>query len=424
MSYLDTLFRRRLHQGAIAVLVVVAMVCGILWFPHAGAVNAANGPAGINDAYRVLPPIESGNLLLFPVVRADSKSAANTPFITLDEGLKNGSVEVTEAGKVRGLVRNRDNGPAIIARGDQVNTLVLVNNSGKPLVLLAGEIVTGGKQDRVIAKDRIVPSGSEPIDLSVFCIEPGRWVESSAVFGASSKAPVGSFMVQPRVREEAMVAKDQQQVWNSVHGSIAAVAAAPGPNGGPMLAAPPPSTTSYAKAMQSDDFKAKVDEAAAPLMKSREEIMAQLHKEGAVGVVVAVRGEIVWADVFSSTDLLSRYWTKLVRSYAAESLTPGETHSTPTVADAQRFLETPTGGTETSEGTVGVYRYSELKANGTETFVLESLLPDFRGDVHISKLKLRDVERRMRPMGFIPGPIPIRPPLIPPVPIQPVPMPE
>jgi hypothetical protein len=226
-------------------------------------------------------------------------------------------------------------------------------------------------------------------------------------------------MVQPTVRQQAMAAKNQQQVWDSVHGSILAMSAAPAPSGGPMLAAPPPATTSYAKAMQSDEFKAKVDDAAAPLMNSREAIMAQLRKEGAVGVVVAVRGEIVWADLFSSTDLLSRYWTKLVRSYAAESLAPGDTHPKPTVADAQRFLEAPTGGTESSEGSVGVYRYLELKSGGTETFVLESLLPDAKGDVHVSKLKLRNVDRRMHPMGAIHGgPMPIPPPLIPPVPVE------
>jgi len=53
-----------------------------------------------------LPPIESGNLLLFPVVR-DTKAGAGSPFLTLDEGLKSGQVEITEAGKVRGLVRPR-----------------------------------------------------------------------------------------------------------------------------------------------------------------------------------------------------------------------------------------------------------------------------------------------------------------------------
>jgi hypothetical protein len=426
MRYLDGLRRRLPGKVAIGALVVVVAVCGILLFPRAGAVSAGGGPAETNEMYRVLAPIESGNLLLFPVVRANSKAASNTTFVTLDEGLKNGTVEVTEAGKVRGLVRQRGNGPAIIVdgfRGDQVNTLVLVNNSKQPLLLLAGEIVTGGKQDRVIAKDRIVPPGSDPIDLSVFCIEPGRWVESSAAFGASSKAPVGSFMVQPTVRQQAMAAKNQQQVWDSVHGSILAMSAAPAPSaargGGPAIMAAPPATTSYAKAMQSDEFKAKVDDAAAPLMNSREAIMAQLRKEGAVGVVVAVRGEIVWADLFSSTDLLSRYWTKLVRSYAAESLAPGDTHPQPTVADAQRFLEAPTGGTESSEGSVGVYRYLELKSGGTETFVLESLLPDAKGDVHVSKLKLRNVESRMHPMGAIHGgPMPIRPPVIPPVPVE------
>lgn len=415
VSGLDWWARRFSRKSAIGVLAVVVTAVGLLLYPRAGTVNAAGGPATVNESYRVLAPIESGNLLLFPVVRANGRAASGTPFLTLDEGLKNGSVEVTEAGKVRGLVRNRNNGPVIFPdrfRGDQVNTLVLVNNSNKPLLLLAGEIVTGGKQDRVIAKDRIVPPGSDPIDLSVFCIEPGRWVESSAVFGASAKAPFASFMVQPTVRQRAMVSKDQQQVWNSVHGSISGIAAAPGPSGGPMIPAPPPTTTSYAKAMQSDEFKAKVDDAAAPLMKSRDEIMAQLRKEGAVGVVVAVRGEIVWADLFSSTDLLSLYWTKLVRSYAAESLAPGETRAKPTVVDAQRFLEMPTGGTENSEGSLGVYRYRELKSNGTETFVLESLLPNASGEVHISKLKLRNVERPFEPVGgFRRVPPPIPPPI-------------
>jgi hypothetical protein len=82
-----------------------------------------------------------------------------------------------------------------------VNTLVLVNHSKRPLLLLAGEIVTGGKQDRIVAKDRIVPADADPIDLGVFCIEPGRWTESSANFGAAGKSALKSFMVQPEVRE-------------------------------------------------------------------------------------------------------------------------------------------------------------------------------------------------------------------------------
>jgi hypothetical protein len=376
-------------------------------FDQGTPVGAAGGPVeASNGPFRVLDPIESGNLLLFPVVRAASRSVNETPFITLDEGIKSGEVEVTEAGRIQGFVRprgpvhSRYSEPAGDAdRGAQVNTLVLVNHSSKPLLLLAGEIVTGGKQDRVIAKDRIVPVGADPIDLGVFCIEPGRWTESSATFGAAAKAPAQGFMVQPTVRQRAMVQKDQQQVWDSVRGAIShlARAAAPPPVAG---GAPTPSsfgTTSYAKVMESNAVSEKVDEAAAPVMKSRDQVLAKLREEHAIGVIVAVRGEIVWADLFANTELLSRYWTKLVRSYAAESLATGGTHATPSVVSAQHFLDAPTGGTETSEGSVGVYRYRELKSAATSTFVLESLLPGTGYDVHISKMTLRNSDAAFTP---------------------------
>lgn len=370
-----------------------------------------------SSGYKVLKPIESGDLTLFPVVRTNGKMLPADQFLTLDEGLKNGEVEVTEAGKVRGLVRSRS-GATPAYRGDQVNTLVLVNNSKRPLLLLAGEIVTGGKQDRVIAKDRIVPAGGEPIDLSVFCIEHGRWTESSEKFGATAKTSTGSFMVQPAVRQEAMVAKDQQQVWNSVNGAIttmASAAAAPmatagshgtvtstvdvqtesvvvnRATGSPIYnSGAPLATTSYAKAMQTQAVSAKVDEAAAGLMQSREQALAALRQEHAVGVVVALRGEVIWADIFSDTELLSRYWMKLVRSYAAEGLGAGRGYKTATIADGQKFLDAAAHGRETSEGEVGVYRYREVKADGTDSFALESLLPGTGYDVHVSKLKVKD----------------------------------
>lgn len=387
---------------------VAALLFALAAWDHGISVKAAGGPEeSASNSYRVLAPIESGNLLLFPVVRADEKSTMETPFITLDEGLKSGDVEVTEAGRARGLVRRRGGGDSPNSyRSDEVNTLVLVNHSRQPLLLLAGEVVTGGKQDRIVAKDRIVQANGDPIDLSVFCIEPGRWTESSPVFGTSDKSAARSFMVQPEVRERAMVDQDQQQVWDSVHGTMSKMEAAAAPPtsissgvGGPTYEAGPPMplpTTSYAKMMENPAISQKVDEAAAPVMKAREEVLAKLRDERAVGVVVAVRGEIVWADLFASTDLLARYWTKLVRSYAAESLTEGENHAAPSVADAQHFLDMPSDGTENSEGDVGIYRYRELKSGNAETFVLESLLPGTGYDVHISKMKLIEETPRMR----------------------------
>src|SRR5579864_9106624 len=167
--------------------------------------------------YQVLAPITHGNLTIFPVVAA---SVHDANFLTLDEGLRSGEVVVSEAGSIQPLIR----GPRVAVPrfgGPQVNTLVLVNNSDRPLLLLAGEIVTGGHQDRVVGKDRIVPAQSDPIELGVFCVEPGRWTGASAKFSS-----LGAQMAQPSVRAKAMVDKNQQAVWDQVYASRTAVAAA------------------------------------------------------------------------------------------------------------------------------------------------------------------------------------------------------
>ena len=136
------------------------------------------GEVPLTSGYKVLPPIRHGNLTVFPVAAASSHNTQS--FLTLDEGLRSGEVIVTEGGNVQPLMRRRNR--PVTHDEAQVNRLVLVNNSKRPLILLAGEIVTGGKQDRVIGKDRLVPAESDPIDLGVFCVEPGRWTATSAKF--------------------------------------------------------------------------------------------------------------------------------------------------------------------------------------------------------------------------------------------------
>ena len=173
--------------AGIALLVVAAVLLPCLI--RAGEVTPASN-------YTLLSPIRSGNLTVFPVVA--NKSYDTSEFITLDEGIRSGDVVVSEAGQARGLIRRRPGRPDVMhpIRDAEVNRLVLVNNSKHPLLLLAGEIVTGGKQDRVIGKDRIVPAESDPVDLSVFCVEPGRWVaaggKSLRSWLSKSAKPTGS----------------------------------------------------------------------------------------------------------------------------------------------------------------------------------------------------------------------------------------
>ena len=277
-------------------LLIAVLVLGAIWGGMALTPSRAKaGEIASGTDFRVLAPIRQGNLTVFPVVVANNRDTRD--FLTLDEGLRSGEVVVTESGSVQPLMRRR-NRPVPIHQDAQVNQLVLINNSKRPLLLLAGEIVTGGKQDRVIGKDRIVPPESEPVDLGVFCVEPGRWVAKSISFGA-----LGGNMAAPSVRLRAMKDKDQQQVWESVRSDQAQIAA--------QLAAAAAvevqSTSSYAQVMENVDVKRKLDSVAAPIERDYSKLIRELRDRNAVGVVVAVNGEIIWADIFASAQLLDKY---------------------------------------------------------------------------------------------------------------------
>jgi hypothetical protein len=353
---------------------------------HAGEVATTPG-------YKVLDSIRHGNLTVFPVIAA--KSYATGEFLTLDEGLRSGEVVVTEAGSVQGLVR-RHGTPTLLHDGAQVNRLVLVNNSKRPLLLLAGEIVSGGKQDRVIGKDRIVPAESDPIDLSVFCVEPGRWVATSANFGASESMYAGktvaanapppmAIMAQPSVRAKAMADKDQQAVWDAVtkqkeQVTVEVTAAVP------MVQAEMAQTSSYAKVNENKAVRKHVEAIAAPIERDYQNLIHQLRDRNAVGVVVAVNGRIIWADIFASTDLLAKYWPKLVRSYASEAFVTRAKEMDVTVNQAQNFLADMDGRRETIESEPGVYRHTEVTGDGFKAFALTSLLPKTGFEVHVAKM--------------------------------------
>jgi len=259
---------------------------------------------------------------------------------------------------------------------------MLTNNSERPLILLAGEIVAGGKQDRVVGKDRLIPPKGEPIDLDVFCVEPHRWMGASGLFGGVSFA-----MAQPSVRLKAMADKDQQAVWDEVAKSKNSVAVAVPAPAAQALAA----TSSYAKTMENRAVQERVDAVAAPIERSYDKLMGELRAQHAVGAVVAVNGEIVWADVFASASLLEKYWPKLIRSYAAEAVSSwtgrAKWGTVPSVAEAQRFLDDFEARRESVESEPGVYRNTEMIGRDFDAFILTSLLPGTGFNVHIAKMR-------------------------------------
>ena len=361
--------------------IFAALIGGLLGITTLGGLAFVWGPS---EAYQpppsrsegdwhLLDPITYENISIFPVVSSNGQDTSS--FLTLEEGLATGEVIVREQGS-EGMVRGRDGRPVYVPQyntGASVNQLVLINRSKRPLLLLAGELVSGGKQDRVIGKDRIVPIGAPPLPLNVFCVEHGRWTGVSQFAAART-------IVHPSVREKAAVDQKQQEVWDAVRSGTTAK---------PAPAAPPPQisaysiqgaiasngrTEAYEKIYVSRAVGVSIDDFVDEVQRRFAGATSGLKNERVVGVVVAYGGEIAWSDIFASGDLFDHYWNKLLRSYAVEALARPGYRVVASRGNANEFLRR-LNGHETEETDPGVYRWREITEGQLTQIELDALQP-------------------------------------------------
>ncbi len=363
---------RSIFAALIGGLLGITALGGLAFVGSAPGLPAAPSSRPEGD-WRLLDPVTYENISVFPV--ASTFSQDTSPFLTLEDGLANGEVLVREQGSET-MVRGRDGRPVYIpqpATGAAVNQLVLINLSRRPLLLLAGELVSGGKQDRVIGKDRIVPAGAPPLPLDVFCVEHGRWTGSSQFAAALT-------IVHPSVRESAAVDQAQTKVWESVRNGTNSKA----PPSAPAARLSRPSiqgainsdahTEAYEKIYQSRAVGVSIDDFVNEVQRRFASATSGLKGERVVGVVVAYGGEVAWSDIFASGDLFDHYWRKLLRSYAVEALTRPTYRQAASRENANEFLRR-LNGRETQETEPGVYRWREIKEGQLAQIELDALQP-------------------------------------------------
>jgi hypothetical protein len=364
----------RSFLNAIASSLLGITTIGALAFVWAipGSSNAT--PANPEGGWRLLDPVKHENISIFPVVSASAQDTSS--FLTLDEGLSIGEVLISEQGTA-GLARARNSRPAVIPDYNRtsasVNQLVLINRGKRPLLLLAGELVSGGKQDRIIAKDRIVAPGSDPLPLDVFCVEHGRWSSGSQFSAAKT-------IVHPSVREQAAVKQDQNDVWSAVVGGSTAQVDAAAPEARLSARAVTEAVTveaptqSYKNIYEKGRVGGSVDEFVEQIQKRFSHATSGLKGEHVVGVVIAYGGEVAWSDIFASADLFDHYWSKLLRSYAVEALARPTLREVASSDDAREFLR-HLNGRETQESEPGVYRWRETTQGNLALIELDALQP-------------------------------------------------
>ncbi len=156
--------------------------------------NAENKIVG---GYEFTGPYKHENLTVYFL--KSSVAEKEKKYVTLAEAIENKWLTVHETG--------------------DVNKLAVENVSDKTVFIQSGDMVRGGKQDRVLAVDLVVAPKSGKIGIDSFCVEQGRWQardgESVAAFNASTNKAFGKEL-RNACRSSG---KNQQYVWSSVEKS-------------------------------------------------------------------------------------------------------------------------------------------------------------------------------------------------------------
>lgn len=366
-----------------AALAALALVTAVLIPLSAARPAGAKGGNTKGGEWAVLAPVSYKNLTIFPVRGADL--AGSSDYITLDEGTKAGTVLITEKGAQQATVRRRQGRGHVYASngapvqqevsynsGASVNELALVNRSGKKLLLLAGEVIVGGKQDRIVQEDRVIPPVSVPVALSVFCVEHGRWTPRSASYNGggagSARTAAGTVgpvvanapekfdslgaVAHPKLRAASQDRKEQSAVWDEVSKNNAKLGTKT-------------STDTYQEVYSNKKVAGQLDDYVRTLER-------EVLQPGVVGVVVARNGEPVWADVFASQRLFASYWPKLLKSYAVDAIGDYRKELRPTVVQASAYL-LARDGTVTTTMQQGVYQLVKYEQAAYAVFELRDI---------------------------------------------------
>lgn len=244
------------------------------------------------------------NLRLYPVYAKESftnefKSIGK--YMTLQEAITKNKVKITE---------NSNSG--------DVNNLRIENISNDTIIVITGDVVKGGKQDRIINKDLLLQPKSGKKDLPVFCVESGRWsagdrasnVSRSYSNSGGAAAPPAEFKGHYNkgsmgLRKVVEKEKDQGKVWEKVDQINTDNKTST-------------STKTYTALSNSAEFSKKLEQYIG-FFKNKFAADSRI-----IGVVVVTGNKVLGCDMFATHDLFIQQYPSLLHSYATEAIISGK----------------------------------------------------------------------------------------------------
>jgi hypothetical protein len=333
----------------------------------ATALFAVGASAAEPEAYRISGPVVHENLQIYFV---HGKSADGPVPLTLQEALANGSAVVRETGSV--------------------NQLEVENTGDNEVFIQSGDIVKGGRQDRVLTVSLIIPPHSGAMPIASFCVEQGRWTargrENSQRFETASASvpsreakiamkvpaaaapPVVGFTsgATPITRSDPSylssldVSRRQQEMWSNVakvQDKLSRAIAAP--------VAMPESRSSLQLSLENEKLK----EAQAGYVKALQP--AGEAGDDVIGYVFAINGKLNSADLYPSNGLFRKMWPKLLAANAVEAIgdkAAGKAATLPSEAEVLAFLKSAEAGKGVEQPLIGGNKLETREAAGALFF--------------------------------------------------------
>ncbi len=119
---------------------------------------------------------------------------SNPGILSLSQAMRQGLATITERGT---------------ASTENVHWLRINNRSDKSLFVSSGELISGGRQDRMVFRDTILAPSSKDQYISVMCVEELRWSEKEKKFSYGNYA-------NPFLRKVLDETKNQVLIWKEI----------------------------------------------------------------------------------------------------------------------------------------------------------------------------------------------------------------
>ncbi len=238
--------------------------------------------------------VEIGGLSVFPITSVNKVGPA---FLTGPEAFEAGLIEVSELDP------------------PEVPSLAITNHADVPILLVEGEMLVGGDQNRTMNVTVLCPPHAR-IVVPVSCVEAGRWGMRRTVSKSSKHAP-GSLRaakianLQPRMGPNPGRQSDQGRVWDEVERQSMAHEV-------------------YSGTSALDDVQEEVED----------RIADQLDKVRAlpdqIGVVCTVGERVIGLDLFDKPATLDKYLRGIVAGHALDARSTGPDSAS--ISAIERFL--------------------------------------------------------------------------------------